>query len=369
MSNAAIVPVAIKKADYLNPQIDKLLMPLGGMGRYIRIGENVLLKINLLSARGPNEAVTTHPEFVRAVAREVKKAGGLPYIGDSPAGTFSEKILIKAYDKSGIMAMAKEEGIPLNLDTGSERVIIPDGIKIKKIPVCNYILRADKIIGIPKLKTHSLQYLTLACKNMYGAVPGLVKAKYHALFPGRMAFAEMLLDIYSFIKPDLFIMDAVLGLHGEGPAGNGDPINIGLALASENGIAMDIAVCSLIGVEPASIPLLKRAKIRGMWPHTIEYPILTPEKNMIDGFRMPGTASHLAKGERGKSKSPVITEKCIGCGECKKICPKKAVIIVDETASIDYSKCIRCYCCQEVCPANAIRLMNIKKTEMRVEYE
>jgi uncharacterized protein (DUF362 family) len=360
MPDTEAVQVMIKKTDYYNPQINALLMPLGGMERYIRKGDKVLLKINLLSARAPDEAVTTHPEFVRAVAREVKKAGGVPYIGDSPAGTFSEKILIKAYEKSGIMAMAKEEGIPLNFDTGSEKVIIPDGIRIKKIPICNYILRADKIIGVPKLKTHSLQYLTLACKNMYGAIPGLIKAKYHALFPGKMAFADMLLDIYSFINPNLFIMDAVLGLHGEGPAGNGDPIEIGLALASEDGIAMDIAVCNLIGIEPAVIPLLKRAKIRGMWPQSIEYPILTPHENRIDGFRMPGTSSHLVTGERRESKSPVITEKCIGCGECRKICPKKAINIVDETASIDYSKCIRCYCCQEVCPANAIRLMNIK---------
>ncbi|MBN1905376.1 MAG: DUF362 domain-containing protein [Deltaproteobacteria bacterium] len=360
MPDKETVLVAVKKTDYQNPQIDKLLIHLGGMGRHIRMGENVLLKINLLSARTPDEAVTTHPEFVRAIAREVKKAGGLPYIGDSPAGRFSERILTKAYEKSGIMAMAKEENIPLNYDTGSEKLIIPNGIKIKKIPICNFILRADKIIGIPKLKTHSLQYLTLACKNMYGAVPGLVKAKYHAIFPGRMAFAEMLLDIYSYLNPDLFIMDAVLGLHGEGPAGNGDPIEIGLALASKDGIAMDIAVCNLIGIEPASIPLLKRAKIRGMWPHSIEYPILVPHENRVKGFNMPGTASHLVTGERGQPKSPVITEKCIGCGECRKICPKKAVNIVDETANIDYSKCIRCYCCQEVCPANAIRLMNIK---------
>jgi uncharacterized protein (DUF362 family) len=161
------------------------------------------------------------------------------------------------------MAMAKDEGIPLNYDTGSEKVIIPNGTRIKKMPLCNFILRADKIIAVPKLKTHSLQYLTLACKNMYGAVSRACKGKYHAIFPGKMAFAEMLLDIYSFINPDLIIMDAVLGLHGEGPAGNGDPINIGLSFASENGIAMDIAVCNLIGVEPASIPLLKRAKDQG----------------------------------------------------------------------------------------------------------
>ncbi len=360
MSQSIESLVSIRKTDYADPDIAALLLPLGGMNGYIEKGDKVLLKINLLSARGPEEAVTTHPEFVRAVAREVKKAGGIPYIGDSPAGRFSKKILTNAYEKTGIESMAKEEGIPLNYDIGSKKVIIPDGIKVKRIPICNYILEADKIIGLPKLKTHSLQYMTLACKNMYGAVPGLVKAKYHALYPGKMAFADLLLDVYSFLNPGLFIMDAVLGLHGQGPAGGGDPIEIGLAMASNDGVAMDVSACKLIGIEPAGIPLLKRAKIRGMWPEKIRYPVLKPDENRIRGFRMPTTASHLLSGKKAQSKSPVMTEKCIGCGECKSICPKQAIKLVDEMAVVNYSECIRCYCCHEVCPVDAIKLTNIK---------
>ena len=356
--------VSIKTTNYTDPDIASLLLPLGGMGRFIEKGDRVLLKMNLLSARGPEEAVTTHPEFVRAVAREVKKAGGLPYIGDSPAGRFSEGILSKAYEKTGISAMAQEENIPLNYDTGSKKVVIPDGHRVKRIPICNYVLKADKIIGLPKFKTHSLQYFTLACKNMYGTVPGLIKAKYHALFPGKIAFADLLLDIYSFINSHLFIMDAVLGMHGQGPAGGGDAIDIGLALASKDGIAMDIAVCKLIGIEPTGIPLLKRAKIRGMWPEKIKYPLLEPDENGIKDFRMPNTASHLQGSKKVQTKSPVMTNKCIGCGECKKICPKQAIKIVDDTAVVDYTECIRCYCCHEICPLNAIKLISIKKEKI-----
>lgn len=360
MSDKKISLVSIKKATYRSPDIASLLEPFGGMKRFIKKGDNVLLKMNLLSARDPKEAVTTHPEFVKAVAHEVKKAGGLPYIGDSPAGTFSKRILLKAYEKTGIAAMAKEENIPLNFDTGSKKVHITNGRRLKKIPICNYMLKADKIIGLPKLKTHSLQYMTLACKNMYGAVPGLTKAKYHAIYPGKMAFSDMLLDLYSYLKPHLYIMDAILGMHGQGPAGGGDPINIGMALASTDGIAMDISVCKLIGVEPTGIPILKRAKIRDMWPERMEYPYLIPDENKIKGFRLPNTASHLQSGKKAKVKSPIVTKKCIGCGECKKICPKQAIMLLDEMAEVDYSLCIRCYCCDEVCPVNAIKLANVK---------
>ncbi|MFC1840356.1 DUF362 domain-containing protein [Thermodesulfobacteriota bacterium] len=355
--------VSIMKSTYRSIDIPAVLDPLGGIGRFVKSGDQVLLKMNLLSAREPQEAVTTHPEFVRAIVSEVKKAGGIPYIGDSPAGVFSRRKLSNAYSRTGIEKMAKEEGIPLNYDTGSKKINLKEGKKLKRAPICNYALKADKIIGIPKLKTHSLQYLTLACKNMYGVVPGLVKAKYHALFPGRAGFGDMLLDLCVHIKPHLFIMDGILGLHGQGPAGDGDPIEMGMVLASKDPVALDIAVCRLIDVEPVGIPLLKRAKLRGIWPDRIDYPLLKPENNIIKGFKLPNTASHLQGGKKGRVKNPVITGKCEGCGECENICPKEAIKMVDDLAQVDYSICIRCYCCHEVCPFNAIKVRTLKKSE------
>lgn len=352
--------VSILRSSYSDIDIHSLLAPLGGMKGYIEKGDKVLLKMNLLSSRTPEEGVTTHPDFVRAVACEVKRAGGVPYIGDSPAGTFSRRGLSRTYARTGIEKMAKEEGISLNYDTGAKKVNISGGKKLKKIAVCNYILKADKIIGIPKFKTHSLQYLTLACKNMYGAVPGLTKARYHALYPGKTAFAEVLLDLCIHLKPHLFIMDGILALHGQGPGGGGNPIMLGASMASPDFISLDIAACRLIDIEPAGIPVLKRARIRGMWPEGIEYPLLKPEDFNAGDFMMPNTASHLKNGKRGRVKSPVISGKCRGCGECEKICPGQAIKMVDGLACVDYSRCIRCYCCHEVCPFNAIALENVK---------
>ena len=87
--------VSIIKATYSDPEIETLLAPLGGMEQYVKKNEKVLLKVNLLSSKGPERAVTTHPDFVRAVARAVRKAGGEPYIGDSPSGPFSKRNLKK----------------------------------------------------------------------------------------------------------------------------------------------------------------------------------------------------------------------------------------------------------------------------------
>lgn len=347
--------VGILKAIYSDPWIETLLEPLGGMGHFVEKGDRVLLKVNLLSAREPERAVTTHPDFVRAVARAVKRVGGHPYIGDSPAGTFSERTLRKVYRRSGLAELAQEENIPLNYDTGVRKLEIPDGKRLTRSPVCNYVLDADKVIALPKLKTHSYQYMTLACKIMFGAVPGLTKGKYHARFPRKAAFADMLLDILMLVKPQLIIMDGILGMEGQGP-GSGDPIELGWVLASADPVAMDIAVCRIIGLEPIGVPVLKRAKIRHLWPERIDYPLLKPEDITMKGFRLPSTADHLLTGKKPPRKSPIVTDKCIGCGDCESICPRGAVTVHDEVAAVNYSKCIRCFCCHEVCPEDAIKL-------------
>jgi uncharacterized protein (DUF362 family) len=355
----SMAEVSILKATYSAPGIEPLLEPLGGMERFIEKGDRVLLKVNLLSARKPEKAVTTHPEFVRAVAMAVRKVAGRPYIGDSPSGTFSERTLRKAYKQSGLEELANELDIPLNYDTGIRKLDIPKGKRLIRSPVCNYVLEADKVIALPKLKTHSFQYMTLACKIMYGVVPGLTKAKYHAQFPRRAAFAEMLLDVLTLVKPQLFIMDGILGMQGQGP-GSGDPVKLGWVLASTDPVAMDIAVCRIMGIEPVGIPVLKRAKIRRLWPERIDYPLLKPEDITIAGFKLPNTADHLLTGKKPPRKSPVVTDKCIGCGDCEKICPRGAVTVDDELAKLNYSKCIRCFCCHEVCPENAIKLGRVK---------
>ncbi len=351
--------VSIIKTTYSDPGIEALLAPFGGMEQFVKKNDKVLLKVNLLSAKAPEKAVTTHPEFVRAVAKAVRKAGGEPYIGDSPAGTFSQRSLQKAYRRSGLEAMAGEEKIPLNFDTGVKRIDIPEGKRLQRSAICDYVLDADKVIALPKLKTHSYQYLTLASKIMYGAVPGLTKAKYHAMFPRKENFADMMLDLLTIMKPQLYILDGIIGMQGQGP-GSGDPVEMGLVLASTDNVALDIAVCRILGVEPVAIPALKRAKVRGMWPERIDYPIHAPEDVAYKGFRLPNTADHLLTGKKPPRKSPVITDKCTACGACENICPKQAVAVKGRMAEITYSKCIRCFCCHEVCPEDAIVLRGVK---------
>ncbi len=350
--------VSIVRATYTDFDLERLLAPLGGMTAFVQSNDEVLLKVNLLSAQAPAKAVTTHPEFVRAVARAVKRAGAAPYIGDSPAGRLTKRVLGRAYRRSGLEKMAGAEAIVLNRGTGAKKLGIPDARRLHRVPICDFMLNADKVIALPKLKTHSFQYLTLACKIMYGVVPGLTKAKYHARFPRRESFADLMLDLLTVVNPQLFIMDGIVGMQGEGP-GSGNPVELQLALASTDPVAMDIAVCRIIGIEPVGVPVLKRAKVRGLWPRRIDYPLHRPDDVACKGFRLPSTASHILSGKKPPARSPVITDRCTACGECADICPKNAVQVNDSMAAITYSRCIRCFCCHEICPEEAIVLRSV----------
>jgi uncharacterized protein (DUF362 family) len=351
--------VSIQKSNYEHINLKTLLKPLNGLEKYVQRGDRVLLKTNLLSPSEPEKAVVTNPAVISAVAEAVQKLGGIPVIGDSPSGPFTKRRLEKTYEKSGVMNLANRLGIEVNYDLGVKKITIPNGKKLKKTAVCSFILNADKIIAMPKIKTHSYMIMTLATKIMFGAIPGLTKAKYHSFYYSKSAFAGMLLDVLSIRPPDLFIMDGIIGMQGDGPAA-GDPVNIGLILSSEDAVAMDLAVCHLLGIEPIGIPTLRQAKIRNLWPTEISYPLLSPQDVRYSGFQLPSTADYLLTGKKTPRRSPVPTEKCTACEQCVKLCPKKAIKIINHKAHIDYSKCIRCYCCAEICPYDAIRLDVIK---------
>jgi uncharacterized protein (DUF362 family)/NAD-dependent dihydropyrimidine dehydrogenase PreA subunit len=348
--------VSIQKNNYADINIESLLQPLGGLKKYIHRGERVLLKTNLLCPSEPEKAVVTHPAVLSAVAQSVLNAGGIPYIGDSPSGQFTKRRLEKVYTKSGLKDLASTLGIELNYDTSVKKITILEGKKLKHTNICTFILNADKIIALPKIKTHSFMIMTLATKIMYGAIPGLTKAKYHSLFMKKTAFADMLLDVLSIRRPNLFIMDGITGMQGDGPAG-GDPVNVGVLLASEDALAMDLAVCQILDIEPIGIPILRQAKIRNLWPTEISYPLLSPRDVKYKGFLLPSTADYLITGKKTPHRSPIPNNKCTACGQCVEICPKKAIKIMNQKAQVDYSKCIRCYCCTESCPYEAIDLV------------
>lgn len=337
---------------------------VGGMDAFVKPGMRVLLKPNLLSARTPADAVDTHPEVVRAVARLVKASGGRVRVGDSPGGYGKNIDLI--FDKSGMREMAREEGIELVKFTSSKF--------IKGFPIARQVLDSDLLISLPKLKTHSITVLTAAVKNTYGCVTGLFKAECHSKAPRHEEFAKVIARVYAITRPGLSIVDGIVGMEGDGPAA-GKARKIGLVLAGTDAVALDACIARIIGLEPFDIKVTKEAHDRGLGTGKLaEIEVLGEKLSdvVIRQYRLPQTTAlkvipralveKLAAFIRFK---PVINvPACKRCNLCKITCPVGAITIDAKTCAIDYRKCVKCLCCHEVCPYKAIFIRRNFLTKM-----
>ena len=267
--------------------IDKI----GGISTYVSAGQKVLIKPNLVLGSQPDSAVCTHPSVLKAMIHLVQEAGAHPIIGDSPGGPFTTAWVRPMYRKSGWQAVADETGAELNMDFTDSHVSLPDGIAIKGIELGNYVTSADVIITLPKLKTHGLMQLTGATKILFGAIPGTNKLAYHAKFPDRDRFAEMLIDIFSYLKPSLCLMDAIIAMDGAGPTA-GEPFPVGALLASTDSVAIDIVAADLVHLALGDIPTIQAAINRHLSTGKLnDIRILgeSPDSFNIKGFRPPGT--------------------------------------------------------------------------------
>ena len=162
-------------------------------------------------------------------------------------------------EKCGAADVARDLGIEI-VDFEPVEVSHPDGKHFKHFTIGKAVLEADKIINLPKFKTHGLTLLTLAVKNIFGCIPGARKAQWHVRTSqgGSEYFSKMLLDLYSFINPVLSIVDGIVAMEGKGP-GFGTPRDLGLIVAGTDAVAVDSVISEVLGVTPEKFPTLKIA--------------------------------------------------------------------------------------------------------------
>jgi uncharacterized protein (DUF362 family)/Pyruvate/2-oxoacid:ferredoxin oxidoreductase delta subunit len=362
--------------DQAEEKIEELLDSMEGMDPFVSAGEKIVLKANLLLPARPAKAITTHPSIVASVGKMVKAAGAEPILADSPGSgyKYNEKMLKRIYRTCGMAKPCETAGIKLNFDTSFEEVSYPDGKLIKRFEAITPILESDGVLNLCKLKTHLFMHMTGAVKNSFGIIPGLTKPGYHAKLRKTERFADMLLDLSNYVAPRLSIMDAVIGMEGEGPNA-GDPRHVGLILASANPIAIDVVAGEIMGIDYSQNPVLVAAAKRGLGPTRLEdVNLIGMDKSdlRIADFRPPSTIyggtglGGISGWQRflvplfkdGMSVKPRIDKKkCIACGACYDSCPVEAISLKeDEHAEIDDDTCVRCYCCHEMCQYDAVFL-------------
>jgi len=353
----------------LGASLKSLLDPLGGIGAFVKPGDKVLLKLNLLRCAEPGKAITTHPAFIEAVINIVRDAGGTPSLGDSPGGPNKPKQIEKALEACGIAALCERTGTEFILfDDETTKLKSPEGKLYTSFTVGKAVEDADVVISLPKLKTHGFMRFTGAVKVLFGVIPGLEKAQFHLKVPERLDFADMLLDIYLAVKPSLSIMDAVVGMEGEGPSG-GTPRHIGTLLASGDAIAMDFIASKIIGFDPLDVYTNRAAVYRGLIGGMEGIEVVgTPLSEVkVEDFKAPTSdladkmPARLVKLLKNIATAKPYLESplsCTRCATCKQSCPNDAIELDHKQAIFDYDKCIRCYCCEELCPELAIKRKN-----------
>jgi len=267
----------------IRDSLETLLEPLGGMAAFVKPGNRVLLKPNLLTGARPTKECTTRPELVYAVAQMVIQAGGKPFLGDSPAFGSAKGVAVA----NGYLPILDDHDIPI-IDFHGQRYQTVSA-EFNHLLLSQEAMEADVVINLPKLKSHSQLVLTLGVKNLFGCVPGKMKAWWH-MEAGKDAnrFAEMLVQTALAINPNLTILDGIIGHEGNGPSG-GEPRPLGILGASPDVFALDRAMVEILNVPPAQVPTVAASLRLGVCPEveSIHFPLLHPDLLKIDDWRLP----------------------------------------------------------------------------------
>ena len=245
-------------ADYSRPgiaeAIERQFALLGGLEKFVRPGDVVLLKPNFIAPRSRRHAVQTDPAVIIETARLLKDFGAKPFVGDSPAwgNVFGCARALK------IQEPLEKLGVPVKrLDKPRKCTI---GAKNTKVSISSVALDADVIINLPKFKTHQQLVATFAVKNMFGCVSGKKKVLWH-FSKGKNAddFCELLIDIYRFVNPVLTIIDGVIAMDGPGPI-RGRARPLGWLIGGTEPVALEIVCAKLVNISPGDLPIIKTAR-------------------------------------------------------------------------------------------------------------
>jgi len=267
----------------LQAAIEQVLAPLGGIEAFVKPGDRVLLKPNLLTGSRPGKECITRPEILRGVAQLVRDAGGKPFFGDSPAFGSARGVA----KNNGYLPILEALDLPIVEFHGQRYPTASDNFN--HLRLSKEAMDADVVINLPKVKSHMQLTLTLGVKNLFGCVPGKMKAWWH-MEAGQDAsrFGEMLVETARTIDPDLTLIDGIIGHEGNGPSG-GETRLLGLLGAAADVFALDRALVEILQVDPALVPTVAASQRLGLCPELadLDFPLQTPEQLRVEDWKLP----------------------------------------------------------------------------------
>lgn len=361
-----MVQVSIVKCedyDKVKEAINKSLELIGGFEKFVKPGDIVLLKVNVIVGLPPERAATTHPAVAGAMVELVKEAGGIPWVGDSSgAYGFTAQSLIL----SGIKKATEDAGGKLiNFESTGTYPVEVNGRVLTSVNIAKPVFDCDVLVSLPKMKTHQLTKFTGTVKNFYGVIPGSGKAAIHRQAPTEESLSHAVVDIYSALKPRLAVMDGVVGMEGEG-ATNGTPIASNVILAGSDCVALDTVASEIMGFSHKDILTTNFAHERGLGVGELDKIQVKGEKindvkldfkkSRYMYYRLPSfLGKFMFRYVENVSRVFISEDDCKKCRVCLESCPVSAITL-EPHPFIDQKKCIKCYCCHELCRNSAVEL-------------
>jgi uncharacterized protein (DUF362 family) len=250
-----------RNIDRVEALVRDALAHLGGMSKFVKPGDTVLLKPNQTVFYSAEEGCTTDPLVVGALIRLARQAGaGRVQVAESSGGFFDS---IDCMRITGMVDIAEREGAEL-IDLGSDKVPnrvvpIPEGQVMKEVPLPEPLLDANVVIDIPKAKNHHIEPISGAIKNWVGVVNQNWRQENH----GEPEMIARYVDIMSVSLPTLCVVDALITGEGDGPIAN-QPRWCGCILASTDPVATDVAIAKLMGRDWRKLRFARAAERRGL---------------------------------------------------------------------------------------------------------
>lgn len=324
-------------------------------------GKKVMIKPNVLRSSKAEEHIVTHAPLLKAVVEKVEALSPKEIVvGDNP-GLFNYGDNEKSFRETGLAEAAK--GYYKNI--GNSLTYMPfDPELMPEVGVSKEIMDADIFISLPKFKTHGLTVISGAIKNSYGILPGAQKAKLHQMAGSPPRFHEVIVDVFKLRIPDLFIMDAIVGMEGNGPA-SPDLRDVGKIIASDNAVAMDAVVARMMGLDPGALRFMQKAQEDGLGSFQSKDIQIDGDMQVVPDYKIPPLGGEAITGNSAlqefmKEKTFVFPQAdpdlCTACGNCIDHCPASALTMTEDIPVVDKTLCITCFCCQEICPEKAMTL-------------
>lgn len=296
----------------INEMVAKAVELSGGLEGLVKEGQTVLIKPNLTNLKEERvyqPGMTTDVRVVSALVDELQaKTRGKVVIGE---GSYIKTA--KAYEACGYAALGKAKGVPLiDFVTDTLVPVKRPGLAYPEYRLPKSILDADVVIDAPVLKTHQLTGVSLGLKNWYGLLPP--PREYHEKID------QVLADLAQIRKPDLVVVDGLVGMEGQGPV-FGTPVPTNVVIAGRDMVAVDAVCSAVMGLDPKIVPHIQAAAQRGLGTADLNRIVL--RGNSIDQvkhtFRQALASLHLACPKtdanmkflvtRCASKEPVIRER------------------------------------------------------------